>query len=68
VTFVPDDLAKDDAADLRRIAHSVSPGKRTVNATITATAANPAACRGLLTLRGTGVPPIRFAAAASAPF
>jgi hypothetical protein len=27
VTFAPDDLTKDDAADLRRIAHSVSLGK-----------------------------------------
>jgi hypothetical protein len=27
VTFAPDGLAKDDAADLRRVAHSVSPGK-----------------------------------------
>ncbi|MDR1010170.1 MAG: hypothetical protein LBM04_03400, partial [Opitutaceae bacterium] len=27
VTFAPDDLPKDDAADLRRIAHSVSLGK-----------------------------------------
>jgi hypothetical protein len=64
VTFVPDDLTKDDAADLRRIAHSVSPGK----CAVTATAAKPAACHRCLTLRDTGTPPMKSAGAAPASF